>query len=239
MATPAGGTAISINIIATELGLGTYSTSQLYATCMAGGYGGLMYHNVVNPNGQSNSYGMGLSSNLDAKTAIYDPYNTGSKDDLKLSNWYNYYQNIEIAYDVEIYNNSGNWDVTFDLWLRDDTGANQFKIWSGTIIASTNQIFNNYCAANFFTNNTIGGYDFYIDQLTTNAPNSLGATITMAAPSVTDTDGVGNGTSRTGYQCGTNPFDDATSPFQSFVVCDDNGSLIKINKRTTLIITFV
>ena len=237
MATQTYPSSIGINNVASELGLATYSMSQLYATCMVSGYGGLMYHNVDDPINQTTPYGMGISSNLDAKVAIYDPYNTGSKDNLKMSNWYNYYQDIEIVYDVEIYNSSS-FDVTLTLWLRDQDTVNQFKIFSGTIPPSTSEKFNKYCAQGFYTSASTGGYDFYIDSLTTNAQSLLGQFVFMADPTVFDTDNVGANVNRTGYAAPTNPFDDNTKA-QSFVVCDDNGSLISINKRTTVIIEFL
>jgi hypothetical protein len=98
MTTPVFGNPISMGDVSTELGGVVESMNNFYTLSLGGGLGLGMYHNLV----------MGPGSNLTYKIAIYDPKSIGSTgENLKLENFYNYNQNPNGIFDIDLLNNAG------------------------------------------------------------------------------------------------------------------------------------
>ena len=107
MTTPVSPNPISMDDVSTEIGGATESMNNFYTLSLGGGLGLGMYHNLT----------MGPGNNLTYKTAIYDPKSIGSTgENLKLENFYNYNQNPNGIFDIDLLNNAGT-DVNCQFFL--------------------------------------------------------------------------------------------------------------------------
>lgn len=243
MTVPSGD--LSMNDISTVTGL-TPTIDNFFSVSLVGGAGGLMYHNL----------GMGLSNNLTAKQAIYDPYNLGQN--YELSAWYNYSSTGNGAngggggmmLNMTFNNNNSSFDVQYSIFLREPGTANSYNVYNytGWLTNGTSDVqinFDTLLAAD--TGRFAAGV--YTIEMSAFAQQAVGPGSTypgppfVVTPSVTasDTDGVGPGTFRNAGAPGT--FNDIAPPGplnQTMIVegniTGNNG--IYINKRTTFTIDF-
>lgn len=242
MPTPASGE-ILFSEIGAELNQSqpNLSVEGFYATSLAGGVTGLMYHNFDN---------MGPNLNVSAKNAIFDPFNSGAN--FLISNWYNYNGDPGLVMTFLITNSSAR-GVDLDIQIYDTSGNPVGLIFSGTVGAGTNtgtQIVSTSCSASTVT----AGYRIFIQSLAFNPapianpppapPNTVTFSVTTTINSASDTDGVGAGTTRTTYGTFLSSQSDSfpppppvpVNPFPAKIV-DTSGGLIFNNKRTTFSIT--
>ena len=244
MTLPASGE-ISITDIVNELDYAILPTpiglkSDLYNTANTGGGTGLMYHNL----------NMASNGTTSAKVAIYDPLTANA--DMTMSNWYNYARDIGMVMTYLITNNSS-YDVNIQLVIWDTNNSSRGNIFNSQVNANSNtgtQTVNTGLLTITDPGGSMSsGYRIAIQNVSfvtppvppppfpPSPPNLF--TITITIDSASDTDGVGAGTTRTVY--GTFQYDDqapggVTTPFPAKVV-DTSGSLIYVNKRTTVSIT--
>jgi len=249
MTTPNTPNAISMADINSELDLLTPAINidlkaDLYNTANSGGGLGLMYHNLS----------MATNNTTSAKVAIYDPYN--ANQNMTMSNWYNYTRNTGMVMTYLITNSSAyNVDISLVIWDTNDSA--QGTIFQGVVNASSN--------TGTVTVNTglltlsgvmSSGYRIAIQNVVfAPGPSPIPPappvippvtySVTITVDSASDTDGVGAGTTRTTY----GPFSYSEtqnqppapppppSPFTASKAVDTSGSLIFVNKRTTVSIT--
>lgn len=229
MTTPTTGE-ISFTDIATETGLAfPRGISEFYAISMAAGGGGLMYHNLEMATGNTTS----------AKVAIFDQNNSGSNQ--SMSNWYNYAQDIGMRMTYLITNNSMG-GVGIDVVLWDSFNNTQGTIFSGTVAGSSNTG-TTLVDTGLLSQSMTAGYRVAVNSVTFQPPPGPGQTfsVTLAVTSASDTDGVGANTTRTTYGLGgysqSGPPVPPPPAFTPVKACDDSGSTIPCNKRTTISIT--
>jgi hypothetical protein len=243
MTTPASG-AISMIDINSELDLLTPAINidlkaDLYNTANTGGGTGLMYHNL----------NMDTNNTTSAKVAIYDPLNANSN--MTISNWYNYTRDIGMVMTYLITNSSA-YDVNFDLVIWDQNDTAQGTIVSTTVNASSNtgtQTVNTGLLAITGGGGISSGYRVAVQNVTFANPPGAGQTfsVSLSVDSASDTDGVGAGTTRTTYNLGSYSESGPTfppappppppTPYTATKAVDTSGSLIYVNKRTTVSIT--
>ena len=249
MTTPNTG-AISMTAINSELDLLTPAINidlkaDLYNTANTGGGVGLMYHNL----------NMATNNTTTAKVAIYDPLTANA--DMTMSNWYNYTRNIGMVMTYLI-TNSSPYNVNFDLVIWDQNDTAQGTIFTGAIAGGTNTGTQTVDTGLLTITGGAGissGYRIAIQNVTfspgPNPPppappvlpsNTFAVTITV--DSASDTDGVGAGTTRTTYgpfsyseTQNQPPAPSPPTPFTASKAVDTSGSLIFVNKRTTVSIT--
>ena len=247
MTTPASGT-ISMEDINIELdlilsGFPNKLKGDFYNTANTGGGTGLMYHNLNMDNNNTTS----------AKVAIYDPLTANAN--MSMSNWYNYTRNIGMVITYLI-TNSSSYGVNFDLVIWDTNDNAQGTIFTGAIAGGTN--------TGTVTTDTglltlsgvmSSGYRIAIQNVVfapgpspvPPAPPVLPSNtfaVTITVDSASDTDGVGAGTTRTTYgpfsyseTQNQPPAPSPPTPFTASKAVDTSGSLIYVNKRTTVSIT--
>ena len=222
---------ISLGDIQTELGFASASLAQFYDISAISGGGGLMFHNVYGAVNAAYSYGIGPSNNQDA-SLIYNTYNTGI--DLPVNLWYNYYQIPELVYSVNIFHTGTpgvDPQAQLEVWICDENGNQWYNVFNGPVNPGDTINFPNYATTSTLVNSSYGGYTFQIANLLAIGPGNLNCTIVA-----NDSDGLGPGQNRDVYAPPTSPFNNGTG-VQTFTCCDDttsSGSLIRINKRTTL-----
>jgi hypothetical protein len=240
MPTPSTG-AIAFSDVRTELGQSNPAEmSTFYDTANTGGNSGLMYHNLNMVGGSTT-----------ARVAIYNNYNAGTN--YKLTNWYNYTQDIGLVITYLI-TNSSSYNVTFNLAIWDSSNTNVGTIFNGFILNGTNtgtQTVDTGCLSGTVT----AGYRIAIQDIVFTPgptpippappviPSSTFA-VTITVNSASDTDGVGAGTTRTTYgpfsyseTQNQPPAPSPPTPFTASVATDTSGSTIFNNKRTTISIT--
>ena len=249
MTTPASGT-ISMEDINIELdlilsGFPNKLKGDFYNTANTGGGTGLMYHNLNMDNNNTTS----------AKVAIYDPLTANAN--MSMSNWYNYTRNIGMVMTYLI-TNSSSYGVNFDLVIWDQNDTSQGTIFSGLIITGSDtgtQTVNTGLLTITGGGGISSGYRIAIQNVTFSpgpnpvppAPPVLPSNtfaVTITVDSASDTDGVGAGTTRTTYgpfsyseTQNQPPAPSPPTPFTASKAVDSGGSLIYVNKRTTVSIT--
>ena len=238
MTTPASG-AISMIGINSELDLLTPAINidlkaDLYNTANTGGGTGLMYHNL----------NMASNNTTSAKNAIYDPLTANAN--MSMSNWYNYTRNIGMVMSYRIINNS-NYDVNTEIVIWDTTDSPNGTIYNQPVSANSDtgtQTVDTALLTLF--GNMPSGYRIAVQNVTFQPGPGPGQTFSVAlgTPSASDTDGVGAGTTRTTYALGSYTEDGPTfppsppsPPYTATKAVDASGSLIPVNKRTTITIT--
>jgi hypothetical protein len=237
MALPSSGP-ISLGDIQTEMGFASASLSGFYDISGGLGGGGLMWHNVPNTTGGLNTYGIGIGNTASA-IDIYNAYTTSNG--LSTGLWYNYYQDPEIVFTINISHNGTPGiqpDVDFQIVIYNDASPPSalYTAFGGLVNPGQSISYTDYVANNTYASSSYGGYFFKVENLT-----AQGTTNPIFFSIIAyDSDGAGPGQNRDVYYPTTNPFDMFT-PKQTFTCCDDttlSGSLIAINKRTTIEITF-
>ena len=249
MTTPNTG-AISMTAINSELDLLTPAINidlkaDLYNTANTGGGVGLMYHNL----------NMATNNTTTAKVAIYDPLTANA--DMTMSNWYNYTRNIGMVMTYLI-TNSSPYNVNFELVIWDQNDTSQGTIFSGLIITGSDtgtQTVNTGLLTITGGGGISSGYRIAIQNVTFSpgpnpvppAPPVLPSNtfaVTITVDSASDTDGVGAGTTRTTYgpfsyseTQNQPPAPSPPTPFTASKAADSGGSLIYVNKRTSIEIT--
>ena len=247
MTTPASG-AISMIDINSELDLLTPAINinlkaDLYNTASTGGGTGLMYHNLNMDNNNTTS----------AKVAIHDPFTANTN--MSMSNWYNYTRNIGMVMTYLI-TNSSPYNVNFDLVIWDINDNTQGTIFSGVIITGTDTGTQTVDTGLLTLSGVMAsGYRIAIQNVVfapgpnppppappVLPPNTFSVSITV--DSASDTDGVGAGTTRTTYgpfsyseTQNQPPAPSPPTPFTASKAVDSGGSLIYVNKRTSIEIT--
>lgn len=235
MTTPASGT-ISMIDINSELDLLTPAINidlkaDLYNTANTGGGTGLMYHNL----------NMDDNNTTSAKVAIYDPLTANAN--MSISNWYNYTRDIGMVMTYLITNNSS-YDVNIGLVIWDTNDSTQGTIFNGVVTASSNtgtQTVNTGLLT--LSGQMPSGYRVAVDSVMFQPPPNPGQTfsVSLSVASASDTDGVGAGTTRTTYSLGSysdsGPPSPPSPPYTATKAVDTSGSLIYVNKRTTIEIT--
>jgi hypothetical protein len=250
MTTPNTPDAISMVDINSELDLLTPAINidlkaDLYNTANAGGGVGLMYHNL----------NMATNNTTTAKVAIYDPLTANA--DMTMSNWYNYTRNTGMVMTYLI-TNSSPYNVNFDLVIWDQNDTSQGTIFSGLITTGSNtgtQTVNTGLLTITGGGGISSGYRIAIQDVTFSpGPNPVPPAppvipsntfaVTITVDSASDTDGVGAGTTRTTYgpfsyseTQNQPPAPSPPTPFTPSKAVDTSGSLIFVNKRTTVSIT--
>ena len=232
---------ISMIDINSELDLLTPATNidlkaDLYNTANTGGGTGLMYHNLNMASGNATS----------AKVAIYDPLNANAN--MSMSNWYNYLRDCGMVMTYLITNNSS-YDVFIDLVIWDQNNTSQGTIYNNPKVdANSNtgtQTVNTGLLAITGGGGISSGYRVAVQNVTFANPPGPGQTFTvsLSVDSASDTDGVGAGTTRTTYNLGSYSESGPTfpptppTPYTATIAVDTSGSLIYVNKRTTVSIT--
>jgi len=238
MTTPASGQ-ISITEIVNELDYAILPTpieikGDLYNTANTGGGTGLMYHNLNMDNNNTTS----------AKVAIYDPLNANSN--MSMSNWYNYTRDIGMVMTYLITNNSS-YNVNIDLVIWDQFDTPQGTIYNATVNANDNtgtQTVDTGLLTITGGGGISSGYRVAVQNVTFANPPTPGQTfsVSLSVDSASDTDGVGAGTTRTiGYSLGSYTESGPPAPpptaYTPAKATDTSGSLIYVNKRTTISIT--
>ena len=232
MTTPNTGEITFTQVASTELGFGQpYLMSNMYAVAAAGGAGGLMYHNLNMAPGNATT----------AKVAIYDNYNALSNE--KLTNWYNYSQDIGMVMTYLITNNSA-YGVNISVVLWDSTNATQGTIYNSGVAANSNTGTQTVDTGLLSQSASMGsGYRVAVDTVTFMNPPNPGQTfsVSLSVASASDTDGVGASTTRTTYGLGgyteSGPPAPPPTPYVSTKATDTSGNPIPCNKRTTISIT--
>ena len=252
MPTPATGP-ISMGDVNTETNW-TQSMYNFYNFANFGGNGTLQYHNLE----------MGPSNTQNAKTLIYDPVSIGaSGQNLKLENWYNYYQGATGRFNISLFNNCTDNDVLVELYVADlyQSPVTYLRVWGpdngpGGANTAYNLVLNNGSdfsqtevdigVAMTVSNFPSGTYVIFADLSATYyappPPPPPGPPTTVSGSgSASDTDGVGAGTTRT-LNAGGIVFD-AANPVAKVPIVTGNipggtGDGIYVNKRTTFSITF-
>lgn len=208
--------------------------ADLYNTANTGGGTGLMYHNL----------NIASNNTTSAKVAIYDPLTANAN--MSISNWYNYARDIGMVMTYLITNNSS-YNVNISLVIWDTNDLSQGTIFNGTVNASSNtgtQTVNTGLLT--LSGNMPSGYRVAVDNVTFGTPPGFGQTFTvsLSVASASDTDGVGAGTTRTTYSLGSYTEDGPNfppppppTPYTPAKATDTSGSLIFVNKRTTISIT--
>jgi len=247
MTTPASG-AISMIDINSELDLLTPAINinlkaDLYNTANTGGGTGLMYHNLNMDNNNTTS----------AKNAIYDPLTANAN--MSMSNWYNYTRSTGMVMTYLI-TNSSPYNVNIALVIWDTNNNTQGTIYQAVINTNSNtgtQTVNTGLLT--LSGVMASGYRIAIQDVTfapgpnppppappVLPPNTFSVTITV--DSASDTDGVGAGTTRTTYgpfsyseTQNQPPAPSPPNPFTASKAVDSGGSLIYVNKRTSIEIT--
>ena len=244
MTTPNTGEITFTQVASTELGFGQpYKMSDMYAVAAVGSAAGLMYHNLNMAPGNATT----------AKVAIYDNYNSLSNE--KLTNWYNYSQDIGMVMTYLI-TNSSPYNVNFDLVIWDINDNTQGTIFSGVIITGTDTGTQTVDTGLLTLSGVMAsGYRIAIQNVVfapgpnppppappVLPPNTFSVSITV--DSASDTDGVGAGTTRTTYgpfsyseTQNQPPAPSPPTPFTASKAVDSGGSLIYVNKRTSIEIT--
>jgi hypothetical protein len=237
MTTPSSGP-ISMGDVSTEIGGATESMNNFYTLSLGGGLGLGQYHNLA----------MGPGNNLTYKIAIYDPKSIGSTgENLKLENFYNYNQNPNGIFDIDLLNNAGS-DVNCQFFLGPTgltTSAGLTPFFTANLPASGGT----GGATNFDsgvgmtgTNFPDGVYNIYMtaDSLPPFPPPPPPPPTISATGSASDTDNVGAGLFRV-INTGAINFD-YTSPLPFLPIVQGNigaGAGIFVNKRTTFSIEFL
>jgi hypothetical protein len=240
MTTPSSGP-ISMGDVSTEIGGATESMNNFYSLSLGGGLGLGQYHNLA----------MGPGNNLTYKIAIYDPKSIGSTgENLKLENFYNYNQNPNGIFDIDLTNNAGTIvNCQFFLGPTGLTTAPGAPFFTASLAA----VGGTGGATNFDSNVSMTGANFpdgvYNIYMTADSvppppfpPPPPPPTIN-ATGSASDTDNVGAGLFRV-INTGAIAFD-YTSPLPFLPIVQGNigaggaaGTGIFVNKRTTFSITF-
>jgi len=230
--TPSSGTITFTDVASTQLGFTTpYKMSDMYATAAAGGQAGLMYHNLNMAPGNATT----------AKVAVYDPYNALSNE--KLTNWYNYFQDISMVMTYLVTNNS-NYNVNISVVLWDSTNITQGTIFGGVVNANSNTGTQTVSTGLLSQSASMtSGYRVAVDSVMFSPGPGPGQTysVSLSVASASDTDGVGSSTTRTTYGLGgyteSGPPAPPPTPYTKTKACDSSGSTIPCNKRTTISIT--
>ena len=209
--------------------------ADLYNTANTGGGVGLMYHNL----------NMDTNNTTSAKVAIYDPLTANAN--MAMSNWYNYTRDIGMVMTYLITNNSS-YDVNIDLVIWDQNDTPQGTIYNNTLSASSNtgtQTVDTGLKTITGGGGISSGYRVAVQNVTFVNPPAPGQTfsVSLSVASASDTDGVGAGTTRTTYSLGSYSESGPTfpptppTPYTAAKATDTSGSLIFVNKRTTISIT--
>ena len=229
---------ISITDIVNELDYAILPTpiglkSDLYNVANTGGGTGLMYHNL----------NMATNNTTSAKNAIYDPLTANAN--MTMSNWYNYTRDTGMVMTYLITNNSS-YDVFIDLVIWDQNNTSQGTIFNNSVNASSNTGTQTVdTGALTITGGMSSGYRVAVQNVTFTGPPGPGQTfsVSLSVDSASDTDGVGAGTTRTTYNLGSYSESGPTfpptppTPYTATKAVDTSGSLIYVNKRTTVSIT--
>ena len=199
-----------------------------YNTANTGGGIGLQYHNL----------NMASNNTTSAKVAIYDPLTANAN--MSISNWYNYTRDVGMVMTYLITNNSSyGVEMYLDIWDTSDTS--QGNIFSGSIPANSNtgtQTVDTGLTTQF--GSMPSGYRIAVENITFQPPPGPGQTfsVTLSTVSATDTDAVGAGVVRTTYSLGSysesGPPIPPPPPWTPTKCVDSSGSLIFVNKRTTV-----
>ena len=202
-----------------------------YNTANTGGGIGLQYHNL----------NMASNNTTSAKVAIYDPLTANAN--MSISNWYNYTRDVGMVMTYLITNNSS-YDVSMDLDIWDTSDTSQGNIFTGSIPANSNtgtQTVDTGLTTQF--GSMPSGYRIAVETFSFQNPPGPGQTfsVTLSVASATDTDAVGAGVVRTTYSLGSysesGPPSPPSPPWTATKCVDSSGSLIFVNKRTTVSIT--
>lgn len=235
MTTPASGQ-ISMEEINIELdlilsGFPNKLKGDFYNTANTGGGTGLMYHNL----------NMDTNNTTSAKVAIYDPLNANSN--MTISNWYNYTRDIGMVMTYLI-TNSSSYDVNIELTIWDQNDTPQGTIVNTTVNASSNtgtQTVNTGLTTITGGGGISSGYRIAVQNVSFNPPVTSVQTVSISVDSASDTDGVGAGTTRTTYgvpgYTESPPPSPPPAPYVASKAVDSGGSLIYVNKRTSIEIT--
>ena len=235
MTTPASG-AISMEEINIELdlilsGFPEKLKGDFYNTANTGGGTGLMYHNL----------NMDTNNTTSAKVAIYDPLNANSN--MTISNWYNYTRDIGMVMTYLI-TNSSSYDVNIELTIWDQNDTPQGTIVNTTVNASSNtgtQTVNTGLLTITGGGGISSGYRIAVQNVSFPPPVTSVQTVSISVDSASDTDGVGAGTTRTTYgvpgYTESPPPAPPPAPYVASKAVDTSGSLIYVNKRTSIEIT--
>lgn len=242
MTTPNTPDPISMVDINSELDLLTPATNidlkaDLYNVANTGGGLGLMYHNL-------NMY---TNNTTSAKVAIYDPLTANAN--MAMSNWYNYTRDIGMVMTYLITNNSS-YDVFISLVIWDQNNTSQGTIYDNPKVDANSNTGTQTVNTGLLTITGGGGissgYRVAVQNVTFANPPAPGQTfsVSLSVASASDTDGVGAGTTRTTYALGsytesgpTFPPSPPSPPYTATKAVDTSGSLIFVNKRTTVSIT--
>ena len=229
--TPGGGT-VKFSDLQSELNfsgnpqtkMSLLYSSSLYTASAYTDTNCLMYHNIL----------MGAGATSTAKQAIYDNFIAGNN--MSFKNWGSYFKDPNMIVTFTINNNTTDYIINGNLYIYDGTFDWQFYT---------------------FNVNNNGGQDTQTDYNTTiatNKPNAkywirIDATATYVGvsppgPGVTnntttasDTDNVGDGTTRTTSNP-TNFDENNPLPIQIIVGGDNIATGIGLNKRTTFTVDF-
>ena len=210
--------------VSTETGA-TQNMDNFFDLANVGGNGGLNYSNLA----------MGISANLSAAVAIYNPFAAGQN--LPLSNWYSYTQDEAIVWEFYIDNQTADYIIDVSLEIYDGTTftgiqANSIspsQVWSDTIgtVAPSTLSGGQYRVAASISSSYVGG----------GRPPGPGSSGTV---SPYDMDNVGPGTGRSS-PAGV-PFFDPLNPLGNLILVDGTigtGSVyIYSSKRTGFDILF-
>jgi hypothetical protein len=241
MTTPSSGP-ISMNDVSLEIGGATPNMNNFYTLSLGGGLGLGQYHNLA----------MGPGGNLTYKIAVYDPKSIGSTgENLKLENFYNYNQNPNGIFDINLTNSQPDFEVNYQFFL----GPTGLSTAPGPPFLSGNLPANGgtYNVTNLDSGVGMTGTNFpdgvYNIYMTADSPPlppfpPPPPTVTInASGSASDTDNVGAGLIRVNNASAI-AFDN-TAPQVFIPIVQGNigaggaaGTGIFVNKRTTFSLTF-
>jgi hypothetical protein len=199
-------------------------SSSLYTASAYTDTNCLMYHNMAigNP-----------SSPLTAKQAIYDNFNTGSN--MSFENWGSYNKDPSMVVTFTINNNTAAYNINGNIYIYD--GTNDWLFYSfNTNFGGGPDTQTDYNTG-VLTNKVNAKYWIKIDATAFYFGGSPSPGVTGNTTSASDSDGVGDGTTRS--TSAPSNFDELNPlPLQIIVGGDNIATGIGLNKRTTFTVDF-